>query len=131
MTQKSETGKIGEDLACRFLRDQGYRIIDRNFKRTFGELDIICQDPDRTLVFVEVKTMKPFYNSAGNLVDPQLKPEDQMSRSKFLKTAKIAAAYAASNKNLIQDDRGWRIDLVAISIESKNTDIRHYKNISV
>jgi putative endonuclease len=49
-------GTRGENLACRFLKKNGYRILYRNFKgRTGGEIDVICRDRD-TLVFVEVKT---------------------------------------------------------------------------
>jgi putative endonuclease len=49
-------GRHGENLACRFLRKNGYRILYRNFRgRTGGEIDIVCRDRD-TLVFVEVKT---------------------------------------------------------------------------
>ncbi|MGI9087122.1 MAG: YraN family protein [Chthoniobacterales bacterium] len=49
-------GTTGENLACRFLRQRGYKILYRNFRgRSGGELDIVCRDGD-TLVFVEVKT---------------------------------------------------------------------------
>jgi putative endonuclease len=49
-------GKRGEKLAARFLRQNGYKVLYRNFKgRTGGEIDIVCRHND-TLVFVEVKT---------------------------------------------------------------------------
>jgi putative endonuclease len=49
-------GKRGENLACQFLRKNGYKILYRNFRgRTGGEIDVVCRDRD-TLVFVEVKT---------------------------------------------------------------------------
>jgi putative endonuclease len=49
-------GARGENLACRFLKKNGYKILYRNFKgRTGGEIDVVCRDRD-TLVFVEVKT---------------------------------------------------------------------------
>jgi putative endonuclease len=49
-------GARGENLACRFLRKNGYKILYRNFRgRTGGEIDVVCRDGD-TLVFVEVKT---------------------------------------------------------------------------
>src|SRR5216117_2626837 len=49
-------GKRGENLACQFLKKNGYKILYRNFKgRTGGEIDVVCRDRD-TLVFVEVKT---------------------------------------------------------------------------
>src|SRR6202011_4580166 len=49
-------GTRGENLACQFLRKNGYKILYRNFRgRTGGEIDVVCRDHD-TLVFVEVKT---------------------------------------------------------------------------
>src|SRR5438067_13062340 len=49
-------GTRGENLACRFLRRNGYNILYRNFRgRTGAEIDVVCRERD-TLVFVEVKT---------------------------------------------------------------------------
>ena len=54
--QHLRLGTRGENLACRFLRRNGYKILYRNFRgRTGGEIDIVCRKRD-TLVFVEVKT---------------------------------------------------------------------------
>ena len=58
-SQKSEhlrRGELGEKLACRFLRRNGYKVLYRNFRgQRGGEIDIVCRDHD-TLVFIEVKT---------------------------------------------------------------------------
>ncbi|HXX41990.1 MAG TPA: YraN family protein [Chthoniobacterales bacterium] len=58
-SRKSEhlrRGALGEKLACRFLRRNGYKVLYRNFRgRRGGEIDIVCRDRD-TLVFIEVKT---------------------------------------------------------------------------
>lgn len=48
-------GKLGEDAAVKVLAKQGYKIIARNFRSKFGEIDLIAVDRD-VLVFVEVKT---------------------------------------------------------------------------
>jgi len=54
--QHLRLGTKGENLACRFLRRNGYKILYRNFRgRTGGEIDVVCRERD-TLVFVEVKT---------------------------------------------------------------------------
>ncbi len=45
----------GEELATKYLKDKGYKIIDRNFRKGYGEIDIIATHK-KTLVFVEVKT---------------------------------------------------------------------------
>jgi len=53
--QKKELGNKGEELAIRFLKKNGYRIIGRNYACKMGEMDIIAKEKD-ILVFIEVKT---------------------------------------------------------------------------
>ena len=50
-------GRFGEEQAARFLRRKGYRIVQRNFRCRFGEIDIIARQKD-VLVFAEVKLRK-------------------------------------------------------------------------
>ena len=57
MTNKREIGAEGEDRATTSLKKQGYRIIEKNFRSPFGELDIIAEEGGY-LVFVEVKNRK-------------------------------------------------------------------------
>jgi putative endonuclease len=49
------TARLGEDLAADFLKKQGYKVIERNFRKGYGEIDIIALK-DKTLIFAEVKT---------------------------------------------------------------------------
>lgn len=49
------TGQCGEDAACEYLKKKKYKILERNYKNVFGEIDIIVANKN-TLVFVEVKT---------------------------------------------------------------------------
>ncbi len=51
---KTNIGKIGENIAAVFLSRKGYRVVSRNFRARYGELDIVALEGD-TLVFVEVK----------------------------------------------------------------------------
>jgi len=53
--RKQEIGKKGESVAVRYLKKQGYKIIEQNFRSKAGEIDIIAREK-KTLVFVEVKT---------------------------------------------------------------------------
>jgi putative endonuclease len=50
-------GKAGEEAAVQYLCDHGYRILERNYRCRFGEIDLIARD-GRTLAFVEVKTRR-------------------------------------------------------------------------
>ena len=111
---KSDTGKIGEDIATQYLKNKEYSIIERNFREKWGELDIITIAPDKTLVFIEVKTIgyktSEFENASENL----LSPESNLTKSKLTKLQRTASLYVGAHQELIKDKMGWRIDLVSI-----------------
>lgn len=75
-------GDRGENVAARYLRNQGYKIIARNFRCAIGEIDIIARDRE-SLVFVEVKTRT--YD------DPT--PEEQVNNAKQHQITKAAKFY--------------------------------------
>ena len=80
--KRDPLGERGENVAARYLRNKGYKIIIRNFKVEFGEIDIIARD-GKTLVFVEVKTRA--YD------DPT--PEEQVNLTKQQAITRVAKLY--------------------------------------
>ena len=121
-TDKQKTGQIGEGLACKYLTENRYKIIERNYRKPWGEIDIIAKDPNKTLVFVEVKTVRPH---------SPLRPEDQLTRAKLKKLSRTASIYANNRPELIKNKTGWQIDLIAITLKGDHPDISHYKNIAI
>ena len=119
MTQKSELGKLGEDLACRYLKKKGYKVIERNYWKPWGELDVVAVSPEKILVLIEVKTVKG--------PQPMITAEDQITREKLIKFRRAAELYANGSKLL--NDKGWRIDLVAVTMDGGEFDLKHYENI--
>lgn len=132
MAKHLETGSFGEQAARDYLISFGYLILVCNFRTPFGEIDIISRDPDGTLVIVEVKTLsRPCATS----------PEDNLTQTKFRKLSKVASFYANANPQLLSPSLGFRIDLVAITLDPYPDDptiikigkhifaISHYKNI--
>lgn len=119
---RGELGREGEEFACEYLVEKGYRILEHNFRKPWGELDIIALSADKTLVFVEVKTM---WDAGEN----GLKPEDQMSGAKRMKFARAAEVYANSHPELTDDKKGWRLDVLALTKRGPNFEVRHYENI--
>lgn len=126
---KKSLGQFGEDLACEYLVGKGYRILKRNYRKPWGEIDIVAKAKNNILVFVEVKALKDD-SSAG------LQPEDHLNYSKLRKLQRICQQFVSENPDLIVGDRGWRIDLIAINIpvgadnpNLKNCAVKHYENI--
>ena len=127
MSSNRTIGQIGEDLAERFLSKSGYRILNRNYRTRYGEIDITVQDRKGTLVFVEVKTLVGKLGEGGN---EKLTPEDNLTRSKLDKLKRICAGFANDHRELIRHDRGWQIDLVAITLDQSCLESLSQKNLT-
>jgi len=125
MPLRSETGKLGEDLASRYLKDKGYKIIERNYRQPWGELDIVAYSRDGVLVFVEVKTV-----TSHNVDKMLITAEDQMTPQKIEKLKRVSATYAQNFPEKINENLGWRIDVLALTINEKDCVVKHYENIS-
>ncbi len=93
-------GQKGEELACRFLVNRGYKIISRNFKTSHGEIDVIAKDND-TLVFIEVKTRESLEYGL---------PFESVNRMKRRKIANVAMMYLKKLREL----PACRFDIVSI-----------------
>jgi len=133
MNTKSITGQIGESLACEYLEKKGYQIIKRNYRQKWDEVDIIACLPANTLVFVEVKTVRVFTGKQhGNEATVAVSPEEHVSVAKYNKLKRMAQFCSGSKpfQKYINDEHGWRIDLIAVELpEEGNPIIRHYENI--
>jgi putative endonuclease len=120
-----KTGKIGEYMAYKYLINNKYLILTRNHKERFDEIDIIARHPDGTLVFCEVKTSN--INSAYPF---GFMPEDHLSYLKLKKMIRACNSFLVWNGELVREERGWQIDLIAIVLENgKLANLRHYQNI--
>src|SRR5258707_7332564 len=82
-TPKDALGDRGENMAARYLRNQGYKIIMRNFRCDAGEVDIIARQRDM-LVFVEVKTRAYDDPTPEEQVDPVKQQQIQKAAKLYL-----------------------------------------------
>lgn len=97
-------GNRGEEIARRYLEQKGFRLVARNVRTRFGELDLVCRHGE-TLVFIEVKTRR-----AGVRVGPL----DAVSQSKAGRLVRLAEAYVAEHW---KREIPWRIDVVAVEFD--------------
>lgn len=116
-----DLGKEGEIAACKYLVSRGYAVLGANIFEKFGEVDVVARRPDKTLVFVEVKSLT--INQEGFF------PEDQMSGSKIMKLRRTCEFLANKYPELIDENKGWQIDSLCLTKSGKDFEIKHYENI--
>ena len=111
-------GDIGERIAKNYLKEKGYKVLDRNFRYSkLGEIDLVAQK-GAEVIFFEVKARMRKGLS-------EFKPEDNITQIKQKKLVKLAQIWLAKRKL----DTGWQIDVLAIEIyRNKSFDIRHLEN---
>jgi putative endonuclease len=117
--QNLNKGKIGENKACQYLSKLGYQIIEKNFQKRYGEIDLICLDKN-VLVFVEVKTR--YSHEYGS-------PEEAVTPAKIKTLIRSANFYKMLHPELPEL---MRIDVIAIDLSESGSkqEIRHIKNIT-
>ena len=113
--QEKELGKKGEEIALRFLKKKGYKIIERNYVCKLGEMDIIAREKD-TLVFVEVKT-----RTSMAFGPPQL----AVNSTKQMQLSKVAL-YFLKEKRL--EEVKARFDVVAVLLRPRGDEIELIKD---
>ncbi len=114
--RRRSLGQRGEDVAARFLRRQGFRILRRNYRSRLGEVDLIASDGD-TLVFVEVKT---------RATSDHGEPFEAVTLDKQRRLARLALEYLKQNSGL---DRRCRFDVVSVVWSGEGTppEIQHFR----
>ena len=86
---KKEIGAAGESLACEMLERRGYRILTRNYRCTFGEIDIIAIQGDK-IAFVEVKTrLSDSYGDGRLAVDYRKRMHIKRAAGYFLAHSRV------------------------------------------
>ncbi len=112
MLDKRAIGRIGEEMACQYLLQQGYFIVKMNYSCKIGEIDIIASKRD-VIVFVEVKYRKN--NSFGDSVEA-------VGIKKQCKIRKVAEHYITYE--LKKTDVNCRFDVIGID----NNCVTHIEN---
>lgn len=110
-------GRAGELIAVSFLKQKGYKIVERNYSSKYGEIDLIALD-DGYLVFIEVKLRKEGLPAAYSSV----------SATKKKKLIRTALFFLQENR--LYDNHISRFDVIAV-VENKNSKdyrVEHLEN---
>ena len=107
-SENQKIGKLGEDIAVKFLIKHGYEIITRNFTQKCGELDIVAKNRGK-IHFIEVKTV-----SCENFY----RPEENVSPRKLKRIARAIQIYMAQKRVSYETD--WQTDIITVILDKTN-----------
>ena len=115
-TEKRRLGDIGENIACDFLKGKDFEIIERNYLRKWGEIDIIAKKSGM-IHFIEVKSARlSDWDGQVSRVTDNYRPEDNMHPWKLKRLARTMQTYLLDKKL----DCDWQLDLVTVKIDQQN-----------
>ena len=122
MSRTSELGFVAEGYVAQYLESRGYKIIGHNYRKPWGEIDIIAQK-EGILVFVEVK--------ASSVKVSGFEAELRADWEKMKKVVRTARTYLLQKK--YPEDQEWQIDIISLTFDKGRgvAKIKHFKNVEV
>ena len=113
-TAKRKLGDIGENIACDFLKRRGFEIVEKNYLRKWGEIDIVARKGN-IMRFVEVKSVScvTLPKDAYRRTSGEFRPEDNMHPWKLKRLARTIQTYLLHKKL----DCDWQLDLVTVKMD--------------
>lgn len=123
-SEKQKIGELGENIAVKFLVKRGFSVIDRNYTKKWGEIDVVAEK-ERKLYFIEVKSVSretlehvlndPVYRQAET---DSYQPEDNMHPWKLKRLSRTIQTYLLSKK--IGEGVEWQVDLLVVYLSLKD-----------
>ncbi len=120
MARHNQVGSDGEDVAADYLRSLGWTIVTRNFRRPYGEIDIVARETSGLLVFVEVKAVS---------YETGVRPEENLHYYKLKRLKNIIQVYLETKRH----EGEWRFDVISVFLNSASgqAKIRHLENVVI
>lgn len=113
-TQKQIIGQKGEDEAVKYLQNKGFSVLDRNYLKPWGELDIIAKKGE-WLYFVEVKTVTR--EAQAWKANDNYEPENNIHPWKIKRLSRAINTYLLEKK--IDDESDWQVDSISVYLNGR------------
>lgn len=129
MAKHNVIGKIGEDIACNWLISQKFTVIERNYQKKLGEIDIVARGTDGCIHFVEVKSVS--YGTREDLKyaisHETWRPEENIHHEKIRRMKNAIQTWILENKYIGR----FQIDILTVRIveEDKYAQIYMLDNV--
>lgn len=122
MTNISDFGNWSERYVAQYLESKGYEVLDRNYRKKWGEIDIIVRKKD-ILIFVEVKANRKEVTG--------FEPENRVSPEKLKRLNRAIQTYIAAKE--YPSEQEYQIDVISLTLDRDRgvAKIKHFKNIDM
>jgi putative endonuclease len=112
-------GEIGEDVSCKYLENRGFTVIERNYTKKWGEIDIIAKKENK-VHFIEVKSVS--CETLPDLDDKNRKrPEENMHPWKMKRLSRTVQTYVIHKR---MGETPWQFDLMLVFLDLKDRKAR-------
>jgi putative endonuclease len=134
-SEKQKIGKLGEELAKKYLIKHSYTILAENYTKKYGEIDLIAQK-DNKIHFIEVKSITTnetcqnvSYETSPNVTRDTYDPLQNVHPMKLKRLSRVIQVYLL-NKNVTRDTL-WQFDVITVKINQKDKigTVKHIKDI--
>lgn len=115
-TLKQILGKIGEDATCEFLTRKGFKVVERNYLKKWGEIDIIAEK-SKKLYFIEVKSVakeKEYWDKEQRTVD-KYRPEDNVHPMKLQRLSRTIQSYLLDK--YVPENIDWEFQVATVFVD--------------
>ncbi|HEX4799461.1 MAG TPA: YraN family protein [Candidatus Paceibacterota bacterium] len=130
MARHNEIGFIGENVASQWCVSHGYSILIRNYRKKYGEIDIVARETGGKVHFIEVKTVSYETRSDFDRISRETwRPEENVHHHKLRKLSRVIEVWLQENEYLGE----WQIDVFAVRIvpREKLASITRIENIII
>ena len=115
-SEKRKIGDIGENILVKHLVKRGYSILDRNYLKKWGEIDVVAEKGS-ILHFFEVKSVSRETSGQQYPVFANYDPEENVHPWKLKRLSRAIQTYLLEKD--IDDDKEWQVDIAAVFIDFK------------
>jgi putative endonuclease len=117
-TPKRALGDTGEEVACKYLINKGFSVIERNYLKPWGEIDIVAEKAEK-LHFIEVKSVSreaSAWPKAGVTREPGgYRPEENVHPAKLKRLHRAIQTYLLDHK--VPEGKEWQIDVICVYLD--------------
>ncbi len=121
--EKQVIGRVGEETAARFLVKRGFFVIEKNYRKKWGEIDIIVKK-GKEIRFVEVKTVsRENLEGFSRETLEGYRPEDNIHPWKLKRLGRAIQTYLAEHG---LDESDWRFDVITVYLDLARKEAKVY-----